>query len=116
MIRPAQLLMMSPAMLRQKTRGLLPAPEAILDCAVEAARLDFDTALRIESRGLASLVVTPEAKNMINTFFFQLNQVNGGASRPRDVPPGQVKKLGIDVQTGVGFVEDGVLRFQHRHL
>ncbi len=101
----AQLQMMAPTLLMQKTRGLLPAPEAILDCAVEAARLDFDTALRIESRGLASLVVTPEAKNMINTFFFQLNQVNGGASRPRDVPPSQVKKLGV---LGAGMMGQGI--------
>ena len=48
----AQVIAMSPPMLQQKTRGLLPAPETILDCAIEAARLDVDTALKIESRGL----------------------------------------------------------------
>ena len=60
----------APALLRQQTRGLLPAPEKILDCAIEAARLNFDTALEVESRGLTYLVVTPVAKNMISTFFF----------------------------------------------
>ena len=101
----AQTIAGGPAMLRQKTRGLLPAPEEIMDCAVEAARLDFDTALRIESRGLTRLVMTPEAKNMITTFFFQLNQVNGGASRPQDVDKTTVKKVGI---LGAGMMGQGI--------
>ncbi|MEH6606246.1 MAG: 3-hydroxyacyl-CoA dehydrogenase NAD-binding domain-containing protein [Pseudomonadales bacterium] len=101
----AQLLMMMPGLLMQKTRGLLPAPQQILDCAVEAARLDFDTALRVESRGLAYLVTTPEAKNMITTFFFQMNKVNGGASRPKGIAPTSVKKLGI---LGAGMMGQGI--------
>jgi 3-hydroxyacyl-CoA dehydrogenase/enoyl-CoA hydratase/3-hydroxybutyryl-CoA epimerase len=101
----AQLIAMAPAMLMQKTRGLLPAPKQILDCAIEAARLDVDTALRVETRAMAYLVTTPEAKNMITTFFFQMNQVNGGASRPRDIEPGSVKKLGI---LGAGMMGQGI--------
>ena len=101
----AQLLMMAPALLRQKTRGLLPAPEKILDCAVEAARLNFDTALEVESRGLTYLAVTPQAKNMISTFFFGMNKVNGGASRPRDVAPSAVKKVGV---LGAGMMGQGI--------
>ena len=101
----AQVLMAAPAMLSKTTRGLLPAPEKIMDCAVEAAKLDFDSALRIESRGLAYLVMTPEAKNMITTFFFQMNKLNGGASRPKDVPPQQTKKLGI---LGAGMMGQGI--------
>ncbi|CAA0081694.1 Fatty acid oxidation complex subunit alpha [Zhongshania aliphaticivorans] len=101
----AQVLMAAPAMLSKTTRGLLPAPEKIMDCAVEAARLDFDTALRVESRGLAYLVTTPEAKNMITTFFFQMNKINGGASRPKDVPPQETKKLGV---LGAGMMGQGI--------
>jgi 3-hydroxyacyl-CoA dehydrogenase/enoyl-CoA hydratase/3-hydroxybutyryl-CoA epimerase len=101
----AQVLTGAPAMLAQKTRGLLPAPEQILDCAVEAARLDLDTALRIESRGLAYLVTTPQAKNMINTFFFQMNKVNGGASRPKGVEPQLTKKVGV---LGAGMMGQGI--------
>jgi 3-hydroxyacyl-CoA dehydrogenase/enoyl-CoA hydratase/3-hydroxybutyryl-CoA epimerase len=92
-------------MLRQKTRGLLPAPEKILDCAVEAARLDFDTALRIESRGLAYLAVTPEAKNQIATFFFAMNKVNSGASRPHGFEPSSVNKVGV---LGAGMMGQGI--------
>jgi 3-hydroxyacyl-CoA dehydrogenase/enoyl-CoA hydratase/3-hydroxybutyryl-CoA epimerase len=101
----AQLLVAAPAMLAKKTRGLLPAPEQILDCAVEAARVDFDTALRVESRGLTNLAVTPQAKNMISTFFFQMNQINGGASRPKDVEPQLTKKVGI---LGAGMMGQGI--------
>ncbi len=101
----AQLIMAAPAMLRQKTRGLLPAPEKILDCAVEAARLDFDSALEVESRGLTYLAVTPQAKNMISTFFFGMNKVNGGASRPRDIDPYTTKKVGV---LGAGMMGQGI--------
>ena len=101
----AQVLMGAPAMLAKKTRGLLPAPEQILDCAVEATRLDFDTAMTIESRGLAHLAVTPEAKNMISTYFFQMNKVNGGASRPQGIEPQLTKKVGV---LGAGMMGQGI--------
>lgn len=93
------------AMLLQKTRGLLPAPEKIMDIAVQSLKLDLETALVIESRGLAALTLTPQAKNMISTFFFGLNKVNGGASRPRDVPPQKTEKLGI---LGAGMMGQGI--------
>ncbi len=78
----AGMLAVAPAMLRQKTRGLYPAPEFALAAMVEGAQVDFDTALRIESRYLARLVVNPVAKNMINTFFFDMNAIRSGRSRP----------------------------------
>ncbi len=65
----AQLIMMAPPMLYKKTQGKWPAPEKILDCAVTAVRLDFDTALLVETRGLCTLVVTPEAKQLVGAFF-----------------------------------------------
>ncbi|WOJ93630.1 3-hydroxyacyl-CoA dehydrogenase NAD-binding domain-containing protein [Congregibacter variabilis] len=93
------------AMLTQKTRGLLPAPAKILDVAAQALRLDLDTALMVESRALAALTITPQAKNMISTFFFGLNKVNGGASRPKDVPPQKTEKLGV---LGAGMMGQGI--------
>ncbi len=101
----AQLITIAPAMLRKKTRGLMPAPEVILDCAVEAARLDFDTALKIESRGLTWLAMTPVAKNMISTFFFAMNRVNRGGSRPPAVPPQTVTRVGV---LGAGMMGQGI--------
>ncbi|TAN09329.1 MAG: 3-hydroxyacyl-CoA dehydrogenase, partial [Chitinophagaceae bacterium] len=46
-------LAVAPAMLRKTTRGRYPAPEAALSAMVEGALVDYDTALRIESRYLA---------------------------------------------------------------
>ena len=92
-------------MLASKTRGLLPAPEKILDVAAQAATVDFDTAQRVESRGLVFLTMTPEAKNQISTFFFQMNKVNGGASRPKDVEPQVTKKVGV---LGAGMMGQGI--------
>ena len=103
--RNARLAIMAPPMLRQKTRGLLPAPEKILDVAYQAALLDFDTALVLESRAFVNLVGTPEAKNMISAFFFQLNQINGGASRPHGIEKQPVKKLGV---LGAGMMGQGI--------
>ncbi len=101
----AQLIPVATAMLRQKTRGLLPAPEKILDVAVQATRLDLETALVVESRGLTQLVTTPQAKNMISTFFFGLNKVNGGASRPDGIAPTSTEKVGV---LGAGMMGQGI--------
>jgi 3-hydroxyacyl-CoA dehydrogenase / enoyl-CoA hydratase / 3-hydroxybutyryl-CoA epimerase len=98
-------LAVAPAMLRQKTRGLYPAPEFAMNAMVEGARVDFDTAMRIESRYLARLIVSPVAKNMINTFFFNMNAVKGGQSRPQGVPRWKPKKVGI---LGAGMMGGGI--------
>jgi enoyl-CoA hydratase/carnithine racemase len=71
----ATALTVAPAMMKKASRGLYPAPEAALAAMVEGAQVDFDTALRIESRYLARLAVDPVAKNMVNTFFFNMNAV-----------------------------------------
>jgi len=93
------------AMLMQKTRGLLPAPEKIMDVAVQALKLDLETALMVESRALAALTLTPQAKNMISTFFFGLNKINGGASRPKDIPPQKTERVGV---LGAGMMGQGI--------
>ncbi len=101
----AQVAQFAPFMLMQKTRGLLPAPERILETAVEAVKIDFDAALRVETRNFVSLVISPEAKNMITAFFFQMNQVNGGANRPAEIAPSRVKKVGV---IGAGMMGQGI--------
>ena len=68
-------LVVAPAMLAAKTRGLYPAPQAVLEAMVEGAQVDYDTATRIESRKLARIMVGQNAKNMITAFFFNLNAI-----------------------------------------
>ncbi|HEY5637710.1 MAG TPA: 3-hydroxyacyl-CoA dehydrogenase NAD-binding domain-containing protein [Burkholderiales bacterium] len=101
----AQMLAVAPAMLVEKTRGLYPAPEAIMAAMVEGAEVDFDTALRIESRYLAKLAVGQVAKNMITAFFFNLTAIRSGASRPKDFPRWKPAKVGI---LGAGMMGAGI--------
>ncbi|OOG37843.1 3-hydroxyacyl-CoA dehydrogenase NAD-binding domain-containing protein [Polaromonas sp. A23] len=101
----AGMLAVAPAVLKQKTRGLYPAPEYALAAMVEGAQVDFDTALRIESRYLARLIVSPVAKNMINTFFFNMNAIKSGHSRPKDVPRYKPQKVGL---LGAGMMGAGI--------
>ncbi|MFV8819394.1 3-hydroxyacyl-CoA dehydrogenase NAD-binding domain-containing protein [Haliea sp. E17] len=100
-----QVLSAAPAMTFKLTRGLLPAPERILAVAAEAVTVDFDTALRAESRGLAYLMTTPQAKNLISSGFFQMNRINSGASRPQGIERSAVRKLGI---LGAGMMGQGI--------
>lgn len=68
----AAMLAVAPAMLVHRTGGLYPAPEAILATAVEGAQVDFDTALRVESRNFTKLVAGQVAKNMMGTLGLEL--------------------------------------------
>ncbi|PKO43629.1 MAG: 3-hydroxyacyl-CoA dehydrogenase [Betaproteobacteria bacterium HGW-Betaproteobacteria-3] len=101
----AGMLSVAPAVLKQKTRGLYPSPEYALAAMVEGALVDFDTALRIESRYLAKLIVSPVAKNMINTFFFNMNAIKSGQSRPTDIPRYKPQKVGL---IGAGMMGAGI--------
>lgn len=98
-------LSVAPAVLRQKTRGLYPAPEYALAAMVEGAQVDYDTATRIESRYLARLIVSPVAKNMINTFFFDMGAIRSARSRPKDIARFKPAKVGI---LGAGMMGGGI--------
>jgi len=99
------LVVAAPAVLTQKTRGLYPAPEAILACAVEGTLTDFDSAMRNESRYLAQLMTGQVARNMITAFFFNLNAIKSGASRPKDAPRSKAARVGI---LGAGMMGAGI--------
>ncbi|NMM08831.1 MAG: 3-hydroxyacyl-CoA dehydrogenase [Polaromonas sp.] len=101
----AEALSVAPALLKKQTRGLYPAPEAILACMVEGALVDMNTALRIESRYLAKLLTGTNAKAMINTFFFNLNTLKSGQSRPSGFPKFKPQKVGI---LGAGMMGGGI--------
>ena len=91
----AQMLAIAPAMLRDKTKGCYPAPEAIMAAAVEGAQVDVDTALTIESRYFTYLATGQVSKNMIGTFWHGMNAIKAGASRPKDVAKWQASKVGV---------------------
>lgn len=103
--RNSPMLFMAPAVAFKRTRGLLPAPTKIVALAAESTLLDVDTAMRIESRGLTELVITPVAKNLITTFFFGMNALKSGESRPKDIESRTVTKLGL---LGAGMMGQGI--------
>ena len=101
----AQKLAIAPAMLKQKTKGCYPAPERILSAAVEGAQVDFDNGSLIETRYFAELAIGQVAKNMTGTFWFQLNAVNAGESRPQGVEKATFQKVGV---LGAGMMGAGI--------
>jgi 3-hydroxyacyl-CoA dehydrogenase/enoyl-CoA hydratase/3-hydroxybutyryl-CoA epimerase len=105
----AGMLAVAPAILKRKTQGLYPAPEYALAAMLEGAQVDFETALRIESRYLARLVVGKVAKNMINTFFFDMNAVKSGRSRPAVAGTSRPQRVGI---VGAGMMGAGIAYVQ----
>ncbi len=101
----AQKLAIAPAMLKQKTKGCYPAPERILSAAVEGAQVPFDAGSLIETRYFAELVIGQVAKNMTGTFWFQLNAINAGGSRPDGVAKETFQKVGV---LGAGMMGAGI--------
>jgi len=95
-----------PALLRKQLKGApMPAPRAILDTAVEGAQVDFDTASRIESRYFTQLVTGQVAKNMIQAFFFDLQHITSGGSRPEGIAKTPIRKIGV---LGAGMMGAGI--------
>ncbi|MFJ2743323.1 3-hydroxyacyl-CoA dehydrogenase NAD-binding domain-containing protein [Streptomyces sp. NPDC087440] len=95
-----------PANLKKQTGGAnYPAPRNILAAAVEGSQVDFDTALTIEARYFTELVTGQVAKNMIQAFFFDLQAVNSGASRPKGVERRTVRKVAV---LGAGMMGAGI--------
>jgi 3-hydroxyacyl-CoA dehydrogenase/enoyl-CoA hydratase/3-hydroxybutyryl-CoA epimerase len=75
-----------PANLRKQLKGAnYPAPHHIMAVAVESSQVDFDTAIEIEGRYFTDLATGQVAKNMIQAFFFDLQQVNGDRGRPEGI-------------------------------
>jgi 3-hydroxyacyl-CoA dehydrogenase/enoyl-CoA hydratase/3-hydroxybutyryl-CoA epimerase len=95
-----------PANLRKQLKGApMPAPHHILCAAVEGSQVDLDTALRIETRYLTDLARGQVSKNMIRAFWFDLNSINAGGSRP----DGYAKRLPTKVAVlGAGMMGAGI--------
>jgi 3-hydroxyacyl-CoA dehydrogenase/enoyl-CoA hydratase/3-hydroxybutyryl-CoA epimerase len=102
------LLFFGPANVMNQTRGLMPAQKAIFAAVVDVARVDFDTAAKIEARYFLSLLLDQTARNMMTAFFVQMTALNKGASRPDGYEKTTVKKLGIlgagQMGAGIAFI------------
>jgi len=103
--KAAQLLLPGTALMMGKTYGNYPAQLAIMNCIFEGLQLPMEKALEVESRYFTSLLLDPVAKNMIRTLFFAKNAADKGEARPKDVPPTNIKKVGI---LGAGMMGAGI--------
>jgi 3-hydroxyacyl-CoA dehydrogenase/enoyl-CoA hydratase/3-hydroxybutyryl-CoA epimerase len=93
------------AIYRRETYDNYPAARAILQVVYEGLLLPFDRALTVESRHFANILRTPEAAAMIRSLFVSMQELSRGARRPANVPPVQIKKIGI---IGAGFMGAGI--------
>ncbi len=102
----AQILPAFPATLRKQLKGApLPAPHHILCAAVEGSQVDVDIAMQIEGRYFLDLVTGQVAKNMMQAFFFDLQHINKGGSRPDGYPRRTFGKVGV---LGAGMMGAGI--------
>lgn len=87
------------------THGNYPAQEYILSVVYEGMQVPIDRALEIEARFFTKVVMSKEAKNIINTGFFEMQKAKKGKARSKDEPIYEVKKLGI---LGAGMMGAGI--------
>ncbi|MGA8822064.1 MAG: 3-hydroxyacyl-CoA dehydrogenase NAD-binding domain-containing protein [Pseudolabrys sp.] len=93
------------AIYRRETYDNYPAARAILQVVYEGLQVQFDTALRIESRWFAKILRSPVAAAMIRSLFVSMQDLNKGARRPANEPPTSLKKIGV---VGAGFMGAGI--------
>ncbi|HEX2176096.1 MAG TPA: 3-hydroxyacyl-CoA dehydrogenase NAD-binding domain-containing protein [Nocardioidaceae bacterium] len=95
-----------PANLRKQLKGApYPAPRNIMAAAVEGTQVDVDTAFRIEGRYFVELVTGQTAKNMIQAFFFDMQAIQNGRSRPDGYEPWKATKVAV---LGAGMMGAGI--------
>jgi 3-hydroxyacyl-CoA dehydrogenase / enoyl-CoA hydratase / 3-hydroxybutyryl-CoA epimerase len=92
------------AMINGKTKGVYPAAKALLSAVYEGALVDFDTALRIETRWFVSILMNPSSSAMIRSLFLNKEALEKGANRPA-LPDQKVAKLGV---LGAGMMGAGI--------
>jgi 3-hydroxyacyl-CoA dehydrogenase/enoyl-CoA hydratase/3-hydroxybutyryl-CoA epimerase len=100
-----QMIAGAPVMLQQMTHYNYPAPLSIMSVAANGSVVPIEVATRIASRHFAALVTGQVSKNMINSMWYQLNEVNGGASRPEGFEASKVEKIGM---LGAGMMGHGI--------
>ncbi len=85
-----------PANLRKQLKGApMPAPRNILAAAVEGALVDIDTATKIEGEYFVELVTGQTSTNMTKAFFFDLQHINSGGSRPEGYPKHEAHRVAV---------------------
>src|SRR6201746_834020 len=93
------------AIFRRETYDNYPAAKAILSCVYEGLQLPMDLALAVEARYFAKIVLSKEAAAMIRSLFLSMGELDKGARRPANVPPTNLRKVGV---LGAGLLGAGI--------
>ena len=109
--RVAGLLVVSNALVHEKTADNLPAPQAILSCLYEGPLLPMDLALRLECKYMTRLVIDGTTRNMVRTLFINKSKCEKLYRRPAEVPVTQFGKIGV---MGSGLMGAGIAQVAAR--
>ncbi len=94
------------ARLSADSNDLYPAQRAIIDLLAEGSRVDFETALRLDSRYYARVATGEVSNNMISTFWFDKQAVRtNGLGRPKGYGKFRPRRVGI---IGAGRMGSGI--------
>ncbi len=85
----------------RQTRGLYPAPAAILDCVETGLKRGLDAGLECEARHFGELVISAQSR-ALRWIFFATNEAKKQA---HPVPPRPVDRLAV---LGAGFMGSGI--------
>ena len=90
---------------RKETSDNYPGARAILTAVYEGLQVNIDTGLLIEARLFTNVLQSKVVEAMIGTLFMAKNELDKGARRPADIPPTNIKKVGI---IGAGLMGAGI--------
>jgi 3-hydroxyacyl-CoA dehydrogenase/enoyl-CoA hydratase/3-hydroxybutyryl-CoA epimerase len=93
------------AIYRRETYDNYPAAKAVLTSVFEGLQLPIDLALAVEAKHFAKILLSKEAAAMIRSLFLSMGELNKGARRPEDVPPTNLRKVGV---LGAGLMGAGI--------
>ena len=104
---PAGMMIWPPAnaIYRRETQDNYPAAKAILSAVFEGLQLPMDLALEVESKYFTNILLSKEAAAMIRSLFLSMGELNKGVRRPANVPPSNLRKVGV---LGAGLMGAGI--------
>jgi 3-hydroxyacyl-CoA dehydrogenase/enoyl-CoA hydratase/3-hydroxybutyryl-CoA epimerase len=83
------------SLVTERYQNNYPQVQYILNTLVEAMSVDFDTANRIESRYFTQLVLSRPSQNMTKTFWYDMDKIHTGSSRPKGFGKFRPRQIGI---------------------